>query len=548
MDNPADVKFFICKRSDTLLLKYITRAPDLHLDHRLFLFVNPYLCVSKYICSLGTMKITPIEVSLALVVHSIDRYVIPETKSSIALEHVQLIRLVIKDILKRQGLGKDLLISLVQEGESLESKAYKLLRIPYQGRDPIELDSATLDSLSERHSELTASFDELCDTLSNSTHSLSEERDKMMHEMSEWEFRYYKEIKIMGHSSFEADRDPALPWADSMSKESLRRFLAASRGPVQVVSLNRAVGGVSKQTYFATLRHGDGSSEEIVVRKADASPLVSLKRFNIDEEFHILRSLNKTGFPCPQPLELGTNVNGFDGPFFTMKRLPGSMLSPLLKGDGAIIGEEVWVRLAELLAKLHSTPLEAFSDFLAMYGEGHIRHSTTEECYRRDLKSWTSYLNSRDGLPSPTIKWLLTWLQRNIPKDSRRPVLVHGDFNVHNILVQDGAVTGILDWETAAFGAPEQDLAYMQPLVSKHYDFIRFIEHYRSFGGQAVDESTFPFYLAYALMQPGIGFSHISHSLLTGRNMDIRFTMAEQGYMAHFLEGVLGCIAERRST
>jgi len=42
--------------------------------------------------------------------------------------------------------------------------------------------------------------------------------------------------------------------------------------------------------------------------------------------------------------------------------------------------------------------------------------------------------------------------------DATEPRLVHGDFNPTNILVHDGAVTGILDWEFSHAGDPYMDI------------------------------------------------------------------------------------------
>ena len=37
--------------------------------------------------------------------------------------------------------------------------------------------------------------------------------------------------------------------------------------------------------------------------------------------------------------------------------------------------------------------------------------------------------------------------------------LIHGDFTIDNVLIQDGEITGIIDWGSAAFGDPRFDVA-----------------------------------------------------------------------------------------
>jgi aminoglycoside phosphotransferase (APT) family kinase protein len=61
--------------------------------------------------------------------------------------------------------------------------------------------------------------------------------------------------------------------------------------------------------------------------------------------------------------------------------------------------------------------------------------------------------------------------------------LSHGGFKIRNIIREGDEVTGVLDWECSDFGAPELDLAYIQPTVSAHMDWNRFVEHYYAYGG-----------------------------------------------------------------
>jgi aminoglycoside phosphotransferase (APT) family kinase protein len=39
------------------------------------------------------------------------------------------------------------------------------------------------------------------------------------------------------------------------------------------------------------------------------------------------------------------------------------------------------------------------------------------------------------------------------------PRLIHGDFALDNVLIRDGAVSGIVDWAWGAVGDPRYDLA-----------------------------------------------------------------------------------------
>lgn len=73
----------------------------------------------------------------------------------------------------------------------------------------------------------------------------------------------------------------------------------------------------------------------------------------------------------------------------------------------------------------------------------------------------TEYRGLLDQLaqPQPTLEWALRWLEQNAPQDSRVS-LVHGDFRTGNYMVDGDKLSGILDWEFATWGAPDEDIGW----------------------------------------------------------------------------------------
>jgi aminoglycoside phosphotransferase (APT) family kinase protein len=53
--------------------------------------------------------------------------------------------------------------------------------------------------------------------------------------------------------------------------------------------------------------------------------------------------------------------------------------------------------------------------------------------------------------------------------DAEEPCLVHGDFNPTNILVHQGAVTGVLDWEFSHAGSPYMDIGNLLRHTDRRY-------------------------------------------------------------------------------
>ena len=128
-----------------------------------------------------------------------------------------------------------------------------------------------------------------------------------------------------------------------------------------------------------------------------------------------------------------------------------------------------------------------------------------------------------------------------MPADPRRPVLVHGDFNIHNLLAVDGQITGILDWECSMFGAGEQDLAYVRPIISQHIAWDRFLAHYRASGGPEVNTAAMDFYMAFSAMRLCVIFNKGVRNLQDRAHQDIRYTVIDLGLTPEFMKQALAC-------
>jgi aminoglycoside phosphotransferase (APT) family kinase protein len=63
------------------------------------------------------------------------------------------------------------------------------------------------------------------------------------------------------------------------------------------------------------------------------------------------------------------------------------------------------------------------------------------------------------GEPRPAIELGLWWLRENRPAP-RDPVVVHGDFRIGNLVVDENGLRGVLDWEFAHVDDPARDLAF----------------------------------------------------------------------------------------
>ena len=74
-------------------------------------------------------------------------------------------------------------------------------------------------------------------------------------------------------------------------------------------------------------------------------------------------------------------------------------------------------------------------------------------------RTWLERLIGDERGSDPRSQALVAWLVANRPTRIQR-TFVHGDFNTANVLIQRGAISGVLDWEFAGTGWKEYEIAW----------------------------------------------------------------------------------------
>jgi hypothetical protein len=215
----------------------------------------------------------------------------------------------------------------------------------------------------------------------------------------------------------------------------------------------RLVGGHSNLTYRVDDRRGTAA----VVRRPPLGELQP-KAHDMNREFRIISALWGTGVPVARPYAHCTDAAVTGAPFYVMGFVHGAPLGGTSDPDTWLpvaARATVSMSFADTLAALHLVdPIER--------GIGDLgRH---DDFAGRQLKAWyRSWVTSAPdaGFDDPRVHTLHDFFQAHKPADGRVR-LVHGDFGLHNSLVDDdGHITAVLDWEVASLGEPMADLAYL---------------------------------------------------------------------------------------
>jgi aminoglycoside phosphotransferase (APT) family kinase protein len=177
----------------------------------------------------------------------------------------------------------------------------------------------------------------------------------------------------------------------------------------------------------------------------------------MDHQFDVIRLVGeKTDVPVPRVRWLEPAAEALGAPFFVMDRVDGLVPPDVMPyNTGSWVSEapvEDQRRLQEstvaVLAALHDVDASRF-DFLA--GGGLRRLLAAEQRYY----TWVA-----DGVPHPVIERALRWLGEHLPEDTGPAVLSWGDARIGNVIYRDFEPAAVLDWEMAALGPRELDLAW----------------------------------------------------------------------------------------
>lgn len=159
-------------------------------------------------------------------------------------------------------------------------------------------------------------------------------------------------------------------------------------------------------------------------------------------ESGIQNVLAAQGYPVAKAHLVCMDMFILGGAFFIMDFMPGQPLVSLPM-------EAVPHILGSTHATLHKIDPDTIIKSL-------VAHGIDESALR--LSNRFGWLQEKAN-QFPWLKAAINWLIENRPPEPEQLSICHGDFHPLNILVQDGSVTGVLDWPGFLIGDPVLDIA-----------------------------------------------------------------------------------------
>lgn len=286
----------------------------------------------------------------------------------------------------------------------------------------------------------------------------------------------------------------------------LRKQVSSDITIHRITNLHTLSGGFSKEMLAATVEHSRGT-DDIVIRKVAQGRTAD----TLSGEFAALTFAWQGGVPTAEPLWLDERSLGT--PAFATRKAIGRCLGDVW-GPAESIDRDTGRSIATALARLHSldttklpgTPLPP------MITRAEITAAIDE---RRNVLSTVSTPSSPYAV---LFALTLGWLRARTPDDVRNPVLVHGDFGLHNLLIEGTELTAVLDWERSHLGHAAEDLTYLRPSIEPILGWEEFLEEYQAAGGEPPDTDRLTFYTVWHDVWRGISSYRMRAKFLADPN------------------------------
>ena len=187
-----------------------------------------------------------------------------------------------------------------------------------------------------------------------------------------------------------------------------------------------------------------------VMTRADQAP-------RVQREAAVHAALVGAGFPAPRVLLHETDLAPLGLPFLVMERLPGETMWLGAAKAGLPAFLAMPRQLAELHARLHRLGGDVLRDSARALGVDPSAMSVQAEVQRLRRRLAREALH---GL-LPGADWLLA----SVPAPAQAEVICHADFHPLNIMMDEGRLSGVIDWANVVVGEPAYDIAALRTIA-----------------------------------------------------------------------------------
>ncbi|MHB8463351.1 MAG: phosphotransferase family protein [Acidimicrobiales bacterium] len=307
-----------------------------------------------------------------------------------------------------------------------------------------------------------------------------------------------------------------VPTEDELADYLASRFPDHPR-PV-VTDLSQHAGLNSKDILFFRQLGCPTWPERVVIRRLRA---IRDEQATMQLEFALLGTLRGHGLPVPRPLLLEATGRPLHQPFLMLEQVRGETEPAAALGER---GPSIARQIAELMARAHAID----PDVVAQDSEAGV---PAHELVTRRIAHFYDVWKENQVEGSSTIESGFAWALANVEHLEEISVLVHGDCELRNFLIEGDEVSAFLDWERAHLGHPAEDLAYCRVDIEKLMPWPEFLDHYRASGGASVSSRSMHFFSIWRCLFQVAVCAEVHNSYRRGRHRD--YLIGSVGYLEY---------------
>jgi len=274
-------------------------------------------------------------------------------------------------------------------------------------------------------------------------------------------------------------------------KEQLEAVLRPELGDVVVENLRALTGGASRTTWaFDAVADGRRS---LILRTGPPDDIHA----SMQLEAAVQQRAAAAGAPVPHIVTADNSTAALGNPYLICD---------------AIDGETIVRRIYRMLDEAgRARLLEQCAQALAAIHRADPSGVGLAESDQ--LAEWRDRLDEM-GDTTATFEWAFRWLSANRPSPSPH-VLVHGDFRMGNLIVDENGLAAVLDWELVHTGEVYEDLAWFcirawrfgtaEDLGAGGLGSVEsFLAAYEAASGTGLDRDVFRWWLTVATLRWGV--------------------------------------------
>ena len=289
---------------------------------------------------------------------------------------------------------------------------------------------------------------------------------------------------------------------------SLSAFMSRVAGSGELSCFQRLSGGANMESW--AFEWGD---EQFVLRRAPSPDYMAKRPFGHSDEAALVMAAHDAGVKAPEVVGVLADSDGM-GTGYIMRRIIGEVNPVKILADPP---PSLLADLGRELARIHAIPSDT------------VPAAIPPLDIAAELAGYkTRYLEY--GGDRPIIALAIKWCEEHLPEPAA-PVLVHGDYRMGNIMVDENGLAGVLDWELSHLGDPHDDLAYGCMTVWRFGQLDRpalglgeledYFAAYRKAGGAAVNPERFHFWLIFRTLWWALGCLQMGEAWRSGADTTV---------------------------